>query len=146
MPFKEAPLYYANAVGQVRKHPAGYAILCYAVGPRQQLLYEALLTQVGHLLLSRGWNRLLSDQRVMAPFTEAEKAWSVEHWLGQKIARPSLLRVAALLATNVFARLAFAQVLNQAPAHTVHYQYFEEETADQTYLLGLPPLPSVRQH
>ena len=63
MPFFKLPLYFENSAGQVREHPAGYEIICYAPGKRPPGGFQALGTQLGRLLVARRWRRMLSDQR-----------------------------------------------------------------------------------
>lgn len=139
MPFDDLLLYFENAAGQVREHPAGYAVVCYSLGKRQPETFEALGTQVGKLLLARQWHRLLSDQREMTPLSEAEKRWIAEQWLTHRVPRPATLREAVLLPADVFARLSMAQILNQASATagTIALHSFTDEAAAQAYLAGL---------
>jgi hypothetical protein len=137
MPFETSPLYFENATGQVRENPAGYVVVSYSAGKRTIAEFNTLLTKAGQLLLARKWQRMLSDQRLMATFTEEEKVWSAEHWLGQRIARPTQLWVAMLVPLDVFARLSIAQVLSQATPGTVNYQPFTQEQAAHDYLIKL---------
>ena len=85
---------FSNAAGELVEHPAGYGLIRYRAGKRSEGDIAAMLTQAGALLLRRGWTALLSDNRQMAPLTEAEKAWVVAHWQGRQIARPAHVRVA----------------------------------------------------
>ncbi|MGI4862592.1 MAG: hypothetical protein ACRYFZ_01625 [Janthinobacterium lividum] len=84
MCFKDLPLYFENAAGHVREHPVGYAIVCYHAGERYELDLEVLLVHAGQLLRARGWNRLLSDQRLMTPYTLVEKTWVNAFWASQQ--------------------------------------------------------------
>ncbi|MGI4742832.1 MAG: hypothetical protein ACRYG7_47345 [Janthinobacterium lividum] len=143
MPFAPLSLYFENAAGQVREHPAGYAVICYSLGKRQPETFEALAVQLGRLLLLRGWHRLLSDQREMTPLSEAEKTWITDEWLTGKIRRPAALWEAVLVPVDVFARLSVGQILNQttAAAGTITLQSFTEEAAAHAYLLSVSNKP-----
>ncbi len=148
MPFSHLPLYFENAAGQIREHPAGYAVICYSVGKRQPEAFEALAVQLGRLLLLRGWHRLLSDQRELAPLSDAEKTWITEEWLTGKVLRPAALWEAILIPSDVFARLSVGQIFNQttAAAGTITLQSFTEEAAAHAYLLGVGNKPSRRAY
>lgn len=137
MPFSTLPLYFENAAGQVREHPAGYGVICYTAGKREPGTFEELGTRLGQLLLARRWNRFLSDQRLLAPLTETEKAWTTDHWVNQATLRPAHLREAILTAGDVFTRLSLAQILNQAAttAGGITLKYCEDPEAAQAYLL-----------
>lgn len=139
MPFPDLPLYFENAAGQLREHPAGYAVLHYTSGPRQPGTFAEFGTQVGRLLLARQWHRLLSDQRELSILSDAEKEWVTTQWLPQHVARPAVLHEALLVARDVFARLAIGQALNQTSATTgtITLHYCADEAAAHTYLLGL---------
>ena len=91
LPFADLPLYFENAAGQVREHPDEYAVIYYHAGQRHLTDFVALLTQAGQLLLRRGWDRLLSDQQAMTPYTPAEETWLATYWAGHRVARPTQL-------------------------------------------------------
>ena len=136
MPFSTLPLYFENAAGQVREHPAGYGVICYTAGKREPGTFEALGARLGQLLLARRWDRFLSDQRLLAPLTEEEKAWATDSWVNQATLRPAQLREAILTAGDVFTRLSLVQILNQAAtaAGGITVGYFDDEQTAQAYL------------
>ena len=136
MPFSKLQLYFENQAGQVREHPAGYGVITYKAGKREPGTFEALGTHLGRLLLARQWHRFVSDQRLLAPLTEAEKEWTTTRWVNQHELRPAQLSEAILVASDVFTRLSLAQILNQSAteANGITIQYFEQEEAAQHWL------------
>lgn len=76
-------LYFSNPVGSVYEHPDGYAVVVYAPGPRRLDYLQAFLTHTSTLLQSRGWYKMLADQRRMSPFTPEESSWIVDYWLSR---------------------------------------------------------------
>ncbi|MGI4833523.1 MAG: hypothetical protein ACRYFK_08695 [Janthinobacterium lividum] len=140
MPSISLPLYFENAAGHVREHPAGYGIINYNAGKRAAGSFVELGTQMGQLLVARRWARFLSDQRLLAPLSETEKTWVTDFWIGQQVPRPAHLAEAILLASDVFTRLSLAQILNQSSSAigSLTIQRFESESTAHAWLLALP--------
>jgi hypothetical protein len=135
MPFATGlSIYFENPAGRVLEHPNGYAVLVYAPGKRQLSDLQALLIHTGHLLRRRQWNRLLGDQRRMAPFTAEESKWILEYWLDPANQQPQGLYAAVLLAEDVFARLTTTQLINDAKAAALTYHFFDNELAASAWL------------
>lgn len=120
-------LYFENTAGRVLEHPDGYVIFEYKPGKRQLSDLQALLTHTGNLLQRNGWNRLLGDQRLMAPFTQEESAWIVDYWLDGSRQRPGGIYGAVILANDVYARLSMDQVMHEARASALTYRLFDSE-------------------
>ena len=130
-------LYFENPAGRVLEHPAGYVMFQYHPGKRQLSDLQALLTHTRNLFERNGWNRLLGDQRLMAPFTEEESAWIVDYWLDSTRQGPDGIYGAVLLAHDVFARLSNAQVMHEAKAAALTYRVFDTEEAAVAWLKQL---------
>lgn len=120
------------------EHPDGYAHVVYEPGPRELQHLQAFLTHTGQLLRLRGWNKLLGDQRLMAPFTPEEGQWIVDYWLTAEQRGTSTIYGAVLLPEDVFARLSVSQVMTEAKAAALTYRMFDSEEAAQTWLRQLP--------
>lgn len=133
-PLLTPKLYFENAAGRVLEHPDGYAIFQYHAGPRKFHHLQALLVHIGNLLQRNGWNRLLGDQRLMAPFTDEESAWIVDYWLDSSRHGPDGIYGAVLLAHDVFARLSNVQVMHDAKAAALTYRLFDTEEAAVAWL------------
>ncbi|ALW86902.1 hypothetical protein AUC43_18550 [Hymenobacter sedentarius] len=135
MPTASPRLYFENGVGRLYGHPDGYALLRFNAGPRKFSDLQALLIQAGRLLELHRWNRFLTDQRLLAPYTPAEVAWLVEHWCHAAAEYPAGLYGAVVMATNVFTRLAMGQIVQQANSAGMRFRRFETE-AEATAWLG----------
>ena len=128
-------IYFQSTAGLVLEHPAaGYAELRYLPGKRQPTDLEHLLTQLGQLLLARGWPRFLADNRQMALFTAAEKEWFSSHWLGARVPRPAPLLGVVVLPLDVFTRLSFMEMYAQAVAISIRYLTYTDLAEAQQYL------------
>lgn len=92
------PFYFENAAGHVQAHPQEYVLVCYYAGRRQGTDLAALLTHAGNLLRTQKWNCLLSDQRLMAPYTPVEEAWVHAYWDSQQAGCAEKLYLAVVVA------------------------------------------------
>lgn len=127
-------LYFENPVGRLLEHPDGYAIVEYAAGPRDFATFQAFLTHTSQLLRRQQWHKMLADQRLMAPYTDQERAWINEYWLAQKADDGYLLYGAVVLPQDVFSRLSTSMVLNDAQQSALTYRLFENETEAVAWL------------
>ncbi|MCC2544837.1 hypothetical protein LJY25_00140 [Hymenobacter sp. BT175] len=130
-------LYFGNPVGRVLEHPDGFAHVIYEPGPRKLHHLQAFLTHTGQLLRSKGWNKMLGDQRLMAPFTEEESKWIVEYWL-TRAEQGAEIYGAVLLPHDVFARLSLNQMMAEARAAALTYRLFDNEDNARAWLRQLP--------
>ncbi|MVN78105.1 hypothetical protein GO988_17385 [Hymenobacter sp. HMF4947] len=139
MPVESAtlPIYFQNAAVTLREHPDGYVVFEYKAGKRAFSDLQAVLTHTGNLLHRRGWNKILGDQRLMAPFTEEETTWIMTYWLDHNRQRPGGIYAAVLLANDVFARLSATQLRHEAKAAALTYRLFEEEVEATAWLAQL---------
>jgi hypothetical protein len=133
--FAEPILYFENPAGRIFAHGDGFIVFQYSAGKRSFTDFQELLTQTSNLLDRNNWNRLLADQRLMAPHTQEEAAWIVGNWLteiGRR--RRGGIYGAVLLAHDVFARLAMNEVMGHAPESTITYRVFETENLAVAWL------------
>lgn len=85
-----------------------------------------------HLLqaLSRNrWSKVLTDQRLMAPYTPAELAWLSEEWLPRAVHEHGYHHGAFIVSHDVFTRLAMNQLVLANRALPLTYRTFETEAA-----------------
>ncbi len=122
-------------MGRLYGHPDGYALCRFHTGPRKFSELQTLLTQVRRLLELNRWNRFLTDQRLLAPYTPEEVAWIVDHWRNASTDHPNGLYGAVVMATDVFTRLAMGQVVQQVNSAAVHFRRFETEAQATAWLL-----------
>lgn len=90
------PIHFENLVGYVQAQPQGYVLVCYHAGPRQGTDLMVLLTQAGALLQAKGWHCILSDQRLMAPYSPVEEEWVHAFWASQQAGCSSKLYLAVV--------------------------------------------------
>jgi hypothetical protein len=138
MPLTTRTVYFENPVGRISEHAAGYALVQYQPGKRVFSEFQALLTHLGHLLQRRGWHKVLTDQRVMTPFTEPEQTWIREQWMSPALGQRPQTLVAVLLPHDVYARLASNLVMQDAREGALTYHIFEEEAAAGAWLQQAP--------
>jgi len=129
-------IYYENQAGRSVEDPLGFARLTYHQGTRSEDELRALLGHTTRLIARRNDGRLLVDQRLMTPFTPAEQHFVVHEWLPLTILEGGYRFGAVVLAENVFARLATANVITAARDLPMTYQYFDTEAAAVAWLLS----------
>ena len=127
-------LYFENAAGRLVEHPDRYVRFEYLPGKRALPNFQALHTHQDLLLRRNQWNKVLSDQRLMAPFTPEESAWLVDFELENSRQRAGDVHRAVLIANDVIARLSMSQVLNDAKAAALTYRVFADEAAAVAWL------------
>jgi hypothetical protein len=101
---------FTNEVGTIEAHPQGYAIVRYNPVTVEILALQELLTHLGHLLLQRGWRKVLVDTQALTVLQQEVKDWARANWIAPVIARPPNLVLATLLPDNVFSRLAMTEL------------------------------------
>lgn len=116
-------------MGRILEHPHGYALLRYHPGHRILADVQGFLTHTGRLLQLRGWHRMLSDQRLLTPFTETEQALILDYWQARHFALGPTVG-AVLLAHNVFTRLSFNHIREQAHG-ALRYRVFDQEAEEE---------------
>ncbi|MBC6607450.1 hypothetical protein H8B13_11535 [Hymenobacter sp. BT188] len=131
MPLTIHSLYYENAVGRLFEHADAYAVVQYKPGKRQFSDFKTFLIHIGNLLTRRGWTHVLTDQRVMSPFTDEERALINQEWIHNE-QRKTI--AAILLPDDVFARLSSTQLLHDAREGSLFYHVFQDEMAAATWL------------
>ncbi|MFC7666355.1 hypothetical protein ACFQT0_02125 [Hymenobacter humi] len=123
-------LYFENSIGRIWEEP-GDSCGWNTVPARASLLqFRALLTHAAQALSRRHWEKMLVDQRAMAPFNASEQEWMATEWLPRAVAEHGYRYGAVLLAHDVFARLAMNQyVMASRQLHHVYRTFDTEETA-----------------
>ncbi|MCC2546460.1 hypothetical protein LJY25_08390 [Hymenobacter sp. BT175] len=138
-----AKLYFENSAGRLLEHPEGFVVLEYKPGPRKLTDLQALLAHVRNLLDRNAWHRLLGDQRLMAPYTDEERAWIVDYWLDSSRQPAGGIYSAVILANDVFARLSMDQVTHAAKASALTYRVFDSEESAVAWLRQIAELPRL---
>ena len=136
MPQVSRSLYFENSIGRIWEEPEGYVRLEYRPSPRDAVQFRAILTHLMQALARHRWSKALIDQRAMAPYTPAELAWMSDEWLPRAVQEYGYRYGAALLAHDVFARLAMNQLM-MATRNLAHsYRSFESDGEAVGWLLA----------
>lgn len=131
-------IFFHSTAGLVLEHARdGYAELRYLPSKRQPGELAALLTQLGRLLLARGWHRFLSDNRQMTPYSPDEKQWFVSQWLTGVVPHPNPLTGVIVLPEDVVARLSFLEMSMRASEASLRYRTFQQLDEALVYLAAL---------
>ncbi|OGX85607.1 hypothetical protein [Hymenobacter glacialis] len=128
-------LYFENSTGRIWEEPGGFLRLEYRAGAREILQFRALLTHLAQALARRKWEKILVDQRSMAPFSATEQDWMTNEWLPRAVRESGYRYGAVLVAHDVFARLAMNQLVMATRTLTHTYRTFEAEDAAVTWLV-----------
>lgn len=128
-------LYFQNNIGRIWEEPDGYLRLEYRPGVREADPFRALLTHAAQALSRRRWDRMLVDQREMAPLSPGEQDWMAHEWLPRAVNENGYRYGAVLVANNVFARLAMNQYMMASRGLDHRYRTFEAEDAALVWLL-----------
>ncbi|SNC77698.1 hypothetical protein SAMN06265337_4299 [Hymenobacter gelipurpurascens] len=128
------PIYYQNSIGRLYEDPGGYVIVDYNAGSRLKTDYTAFLQHLENLLKRRGWNKMLANQRLMAPFTEEEGLWIRGQWLTVSHALQREMVAAVLLPDDVFARLGMNSLMHEAREGALVYRIFNDAQAAAVWL------------
>jgi hypothetical protein len=93
---------------------------------------QQVLARTGQLLTSRGWHKILRDQRLLTPFTQQEQELILAYWQERRDT-DGVIQGAVLLSQNVFTRLTFHQIREQALG-SLRCCTFEDEAAAAMWL------------
>jgi len=125
-------LYFENPMGCIYEHPDGYALLRYRPARRTGADVQTFLAYTGRLLQLRGWHKMLSDQRLLLPFTAAEQALILDYWQARH-AQLGAVVGAVIVSQDVFTRLSFQHIKQQAQG-ALTYRLFEQEAEAAAWL------------
>ena len=124
---------FANAAGELLAHSRGYAVVRYRPGAANLDALAALTTEVGALLLQRGWTFLLSNTTELPLLSQAAKDWSRHNWLEGRLPRPSRLHTVTVQPADVLARLSVAEVHSHAQG-LIRYTRLPDEAAAHAFI------------
>jgi len=132
--------YFENSVGRVAQE-AEYIRLQWLTGPTTsgtvRTVLEQFLRAQAHAPAT-GPIRLLIDQRLAKPFSEADRDWLTHEWLPYCTQLMGFHHAAHIAAQNVFARLSSVPVLAKARSLQLNHQCFDEEATALAWLLRQP--------
>ncbi|MCC3154202.1 hypothetical protein Q3A66_04680 [Hymenobacter sp. BT770] len=131
-------LYFENSIGRIWEEPEGFLRLEYRAGLREPVQFRALLTHAVQAMSRRRWEKMLVDQREMAPLSPSEQEWMATEWLPRAVQEGGYRYGAILIANNVFARLAMNQYVMASRGQSHVYRTFETEETAVAWLLAQP--------
>ncbi|QNH62565.1 hypothetical protein [Hymenobacter sediminicola] len=134
----EGALLYENSLGRITHEPLGYLRLHWQEGLRGSESVRALFAQLLRAQLRTGCRHLLIDERLAAPFQEADKVWLAGYWLPEWVQQVGCHHAAHLAATDVFARLSSVGILAKARSMALSQRSFTTETEALQWLLSQP--------
>ena len=137
MPVALRTIYFKNNAGCVWEEPKGYVRLDYNPGIREEAQLRALLTHARQALRRHSWSKMLINQHQMSGFTPSEEKWMVEEWLPQAVQEDGYRYGAILVAHNVFARLATANLVLSSRQLGHLYRNFEGDEEAVAWLLSV---------
>jgi hypothetical protein len=138
MPAAQRTLYFKNDAGSLWEEPQGYLRLDYNAGPRDEAQFRALLTHARQALGRHGWSRMLVNQQEMNAFSPTEERWMIHEWLPQAVKDNGYRYGAVVIARNVFARLATANLVLSSRQLGHVYRNFERDEDAVAWLLSVP--------
>jgi hypothetical protein len=136
MPAASRTLYFKNDAGSLWEEPQGYLRLDYKPGQRDEAQFRALLTHARQALHRRGWSRMLVNQQEMSAFSPTEERWIIDEWLPLAVKENGYRHGAVLVARNVFARLATANLVLSSRQLGHVYRNFERDEDAVAWLLS----------
>ncbi|MGI4867540.1 MAG: hypothetical protein ACRYFZ_26710 [Janthinobacterium lividum] len=130
-------IYFKNNAGCIWEEPQGYVHLDYNAGIREETQFRALLTHARQALHRHGWSKMLINQQQMSAFSPTEEKWMIHEWLPLAVKDDGYRHGAVVVAHNVFARLATANLVLSSRQLGHVYRNFEREEEAVAWLLGL---------
>jgi hypothetical protein len=132
--------YFENAAAKITREQAGYIRL--QMQPGQQTTADIRTMFEQSLLATRisGFNKLLFDHRLAAPFVEEAKEWFEHLFLPLMATDLAARRIAVTLAYDVFARLSMVPLSAGVYRYGNLVRSFESEGEALAWLLNDMPL------
>ncbi|RZK15584.1 MAG: hypothetical protein EOO56_22535 [Hymenobacter sp.] len=135
MPAASRTIYFKNNAGCIWEESQGYVRLEYTPGIREEAQFRALLTHARQALHRRGWGKMLINQEQMSGFNPSEESWIVNEWLPLAVKEDGYRYGALIVAHNVFARLATANLVLTSRQLGHVYRNFEHDAEAVAWLL-----------
>ncbi|HEX8506686.1 MAG TPA: hypothetical protein VF630_15085 [Hymenobacter sp.] len=129
-------LYFNNALGRVYHCAPDYVRIDWQTAPMTRVELRAVYEHTLHLLKRGGLTKVLSDHRLMPPYTPEDRDWLVRNWVPRAIREAGYARCAVVQAHNVFNRQATQQLVADAAQTGLVVQYFDELDPALAWLLN----------
>ena len=135
MPPAAPLLYFNNALGRVYDYAPDYVRIIWQTAPMTHLELRAVYEHTLHLLKRSGLRKVLSDHRLMPPYTPEDRDWLLRNWVPRAVAEAGYSHCAVVQAEDVFnheTTLRMVAEVNQRT--TLAVQYFDQLDPALTWL------------
>ncbi len=95
---------------------------------------QDLLTHMAQTLQLRGWSKVLANQMLMPPFSQAEQQW-IQEWLPRAVHEGGYRYGAIVVSTDTYARLATAFITTNVGGLPLRYRSFDDAAQATAWLL-----------
>ena len=130
-------LYFNNALGRVYLYAPDYVRIDWQTAPMTRVDLRAVYEHTLHLLKRSGLRKVLSDHRLMPPYTPEDRDWLMYNWVPRAMVEAGYSHCAVVQAHDVFNHETTQRMVaevNQTGLLTV--QYFDQLDPALDWLLG----------
>ncbi len=130
-------LYFNNALGRVYHYAPDYVRIEWQTAPMTRVDLRAVYEHTLHLLKRSGLHKVLSDHRLMPPYTPEDRDWLLHNWVPRAVAEAGYSHCAVVQAHDVVNHATTQQLVTEASQTTIlAVQYFGQMEPALTWLLG----------
>ena len=130
-------LYFNNALGRVYHYTPDYVRIDWQTAPMTRVDLRAVYEHTLHLLKRCGLHKVLSDHRLMLPYTPEDRDWLLRDWVPRAVAEAGYSRCAVVQAHDVFNRQVTQQLAAEVSQRTaLVVKYFDQLDPALSWLLG----------
>ncbi|GAA4028128.1 hypothetical protein GCM10022409_10210 [Hymenobacter glaciei] len=129
-------LYFNNALGRVYDYSPDYVRIDWQTAPVTHQDLRAVYEHTLHLLKRSGLRRVLSDHRLMPPYTPEDRDWLLREWVPRAIAEAGYSHCAVVQAHEAANRQTTQQLVEEAGKTALVVQCFAALHPALTWLLA----------
>ena len=130
-------MYFNNALGRVYHYAPDYVRIDWQTAPMSRLELRAVYEHTLHLLRRSGLRKVLSDHRLMPPYTPEDRDWLLHNWVPRAIAEAGYSHCAVVQVDDEFNHQTTQQLAAEVAQQTkLAVQYFDQLAPAQTWLLS----------
>lgn len=130
-------LYFNNALGRVYLYAPDYVRIDWQTAPMTRVDLRAVYEHTLHLLKRSGLTKVLSDHRLMPPYTPEDRDWLMRDWVPRAVREASYAHCAVVQAHDLFNRQATQALAGEvAQTTTLTVQYFDQLDPALAWLLS----------
>lgn len=130
-------LYFNNALGRVYLYAPDYVRIDWQTAPMTRVDLRAVYEHTLHLLNRSGIRKVLSDHRLMPPYTPEDREWLLHDWVPRAIEQTGYSHCAVVQAQDVFNHQTTQQLAAEVSQRTtLVVEYFDQLDPALTWLLS----------